>query len=757
MFFTHKSLKKKNIMTRLFKKYRPPRPETGRRPEILEVREKLFRRIIVPILALGLPAVAIGSYQAYEQGRWPFALVYWTVYLLMLVLTLLHRRLPFALTAFALVSSLYLISLAVLMRLGLSGVGIELQMGLCVVAGALLGRKAGVFSIALSTVTIACVATAMVTGILPVRVEGMLTSISPLAWMTALAVFTLITIAMVMIPRMFHSRLEESLSLLEENARKQQEYTERLKSEITARSEVEKELRESEEKHRVLLENAYEGIIVTQKGGVVFINDRALNYSGYSREELAMGEIAEFIHPDDRERAMERYLKVLGGEEVSGDYEYRILDKQRNIRWVKSHSVLIEWERKPAVLTFMNEITEMKRAEEERTRLQEQLVQAQKMEAIGTLAGGIAHDFNNILGAISGYTELLQMDAAPDTPTRARIDQLLKATARAKGLVDQILAFSREGEHEEKPIDMAMVVKEVLNLLRASIPTTIEIQRNIEANGAMVLADPTQIHQLIMNLCTNAAHAMEETGGILEVGLQVVSLNRGGPSALRKLPPGSYVMLWIRDNGHGMSQEIMDRIFDPYFTTKEKGVGTGLGLSVVHGIVKRHTGAITVESQLGEGTLFTVYFPRVHMESLEGEDTVDLPQGRGERILLVDDEVMIAEVEKEMLTRLGYRAFSVTSPLAALEAFREGPEQFDLVLTDQTMPGMTGEMLAREIMAIRTDMPVVLCTGYSHLITEEKAKASGIRRLIMKPLVIRDLAETVRSVLDREGKRRKTA
>ncbi len=631
MFFTHKSLKKKNIMTRLFKKYRPPRPETGRRPEILEVREKLFRRIIVPILALGLPAVAIGSYQAYEQGRWPFALVYWTVYLLMLVLTLLHRRLPFALTAFALVSSLYLISLAVLMRLGLSGVGIELQMGLCVVAGALLGRKAGVFSIALSTVTIACVATAMVTGILPVRVEGMLTSISPLAWMTALAVFTLITIAMVMIPRMFHSRLEESLSLLEENARKQQEYTERLKSEITARTE------------------------------------------------------------------------------------------------------------------------------EERTRLQEQLVQAQKMEAIGTLAGGIAHDFNNILGAISGYTELLQMDAAPDTPTRARIDQVLKATARAKGLVDQILAFSREGEHEEKPIDMAMVVKEVLNLLRASIPTTIEIQRNIEANGAMVLADPTQIHQLIMNLCTNAAHAMEETGGILEVGLQVVSLNRGGPSALRELPPGSYVMLWVRDNGHGMSQEIMDRIFDPYFTTKEKGVGTGLGLSVVHGIVNRHKRAITVESQLGEGTLFTVYFPRVHMESLEGEDTVDLPQGRGERILLVDDEVMIAEVEKEMLTRLGYRAFSVTSPLAALEAFREGPEQFDLVLTDQTMPGMTGEMLAREIMAIRTDMPVILCTGYSHLITEEKAKASGIRRLIMKPLVIRDLAETVRSVLDREGKRRKTA
>jgi CheY-like chemotaxis protein len=345
------------------------------------------------------------------------------------------------------------------------------------------------------------------------------------------------------------------------------------------------------------------------------------------------------------------------------------------------------------------------------------------------------------------------------------LEALLKAGARAGDLVQQILSFTRKTAKEFTPIRPHVIAKEALKLLRSSIPAFIEIREEIAACGK-IMADPTQIHQVIMNLCTNAYHAMREEGGILEVSLRNVEFGLGiaeleparGRSKIRipqleiDLNPGSYVRLSVSDTGHGMIPEVMERIFDPYFTTKEKGYGTGLGLSVVHGIVEAHGGAITVDSEPGKGSTFHVYFPKIEEaeEAMEAGPGGPLPTGT-ERILFVDDEPALVDLNKQRLERLGYEVVISTSSLEVLELFRAKPDQFDLVITDMTMPKMTGDKLARELMKIRPNIPIILCTGFSERISEEKAKEMGIRAFAMKPLVMRDLAETVRDVLDEYG------
>ena len=403
-----------------------------------------------------------------------------------------------------------------------------------------------------------------------------------------------------------------------------------------------------------------------------------------------------------------------------------------------------------AVANTLAGIIIRRHAEQEKEKVQSQLRQAQKMEALGTLAGGIAHDFNNILGAIMGYTEIAQFDVAEESELKVTLDEVLKSAKRARDLVKQILAFSRQEDHELKPLQVHLIVKEALKLLRASIPTTIEIRQDIKSRSGMVMGDPTQIHQVLMNLCTNATHAMRGKGGALEVGLEDVDLDADAPVQYPDLKPGPYVRLTVSDTGHGIEPEAKDRIFDPYFTTKDKGVGTGLGLAVVHGIVKSHGGAITVYSELGKGTTFHVLFPGI--ESVDAEETEvlePLPKG-DERILFVDDEEALVQIGQHMLRRLSYEVVPRTSSVEALEAFRAQPDKFDLVITDQTMPNMTGEMLAKELMSIRPDIPIILCTGYSELISKELAKAMGIREYVMKPLVIRKLATTIRKVLDKD-------
>jgi CheY-like chemotaxis protein/anti-sigma regulatory factor (Ser/Thr protein kinase) len=372
------------------------------------------------------------------------------------------------------------------------------------------------------------------------------------------------------------------------------------------------------------------------------------------------------------------------------------------------------------------------------------------MEAIGTLAGGIAHDFNNILAPIIGYTELSLNMVSEDSRLGHNMKQVLLSANRAKDLVNQILTFSRKTKQERKPVQVSLIVKETLKLIRSSLPTTINIRQSLHVDtlDSTTMADPTQIHQVLMNLCTNAAHAMRAEGGTLTVILENVEI---GPDSARVSPemePGPYIWLSVADTGYGMAEAVKRRIFDPYFTTKGPSEGTGLGLAVVYGIVKDLSGAIGVSSKPGKGTTFDVYFPRTKKIPSSATDLPEpLVTGHG-RVLVVDDEKSIVDMVKEMLETLGYEAVPRYSSVDALEAFRGRPESFDLVITDMTMPHMTGIGLAKEILMIRRQIPIILCTGFSDTVDGDKIKLLGIKELLMKPVSMRDLAMAVSKLLD---------
>jgi PAS domain S-box-containing protein len=387
-------------------------------------------------------------------------------------------------------------------------------------------------------------------------------------------------------------------------------------------------------------------------------------------------------------------------------------------------------------------------------RLEEQLKQAQKMEAIGTLAGGIAHDFNNILTPILGYSEIALMKIPADSSLYKNIEQINTSAVRAKNLVQQILTFSHQGNQEKKPLQPHLIVKEALKLLRASIPTTIEFKTDIATDCGTILADPTQFHQVVMNLCTNAFHAMEETGETLGIGLARVTIGAEDIKvASCELLPGDYILLSISDTGCGMDHKTMERIFEPYFTTKGKNKGTGLGLSMVHGIVQSYQGRISVYSEPGKGTSVHVYLPRLNGQSLPDETvlTAPLPTGK-EHILVIDDEEIITGMLESILKGLGYQVTISNSGPEALALLEEKTDLFDVLITDMTMPHLTGLELARKALAIRPDLPIILCTGFSELINKEQARSIGIRAYLMKPVSVREMALTVRQVLTKEEK-----
>ncbi len=383
----------------------------------------------------------------------------------------------------------------------------------------------------------------------------------------------------------------------------------------------------------------------------------------------------------------------------------------------------------------------------ERRQIEEALKQKQKMEAIGTLAGGIAHDFNNILGIIIGYAELVMTEMENTNPSFQDIQQILDSALRAKKLVRQILTFSRKSKEKRKSVQLSSVVEEEVKLLRSTLPATIEIRLNMVNDQGIIHADVTQMHQVVMNLCTNAAHAMEESGGILEISLSHIEVTREAAIKYHDILPGPFLELKIEDNGTGIKAEILDRIFDPFFTTKEDGKGTGMGLAVVHGIVKAHGGDITVTSVHGKGTLFTVLLPRIVSAHVDEELKIKTVMGKG-RVLAIDDEINLLKLEERTLISLGYRVTPVNSSMEALRIYQNSPENFDLILTDYSMPHMTGYQLSLKILEINPSASIILCTGYSESITYEKIRAAGIKALLHKPVNRNELAKTVGEVLN---------
>jgi nitrogen-specific signal transduction histidine kinase/ActR/RegA family two-component response regulator len=391
----------------------------------------------------------------------------------------------------------------------------------------------------------------------------------------------------------------------------------------------------------------------------------------------------------------------------------------------------------------MEDVTETK-------KMATQLQQSQKMEAIGTLAGGIAHDFNNILAIILGNAELATDEVPHSNPACEFLKEIRTASVRAKTMVSQLLAFSRKADEENMPLNMAPIIKESIKLLRSATPTSVEFKQHISEDSCNVMGDATQINQIMMNLVTNAADAMSEKGGLLEVTLDKIILQKEKACFDWVLSPGPYIRLRMRDTGEGIKPEIMNRIFDPYYTTKEAGKGTGMGLSIIHGIVKRHSGGIRVESALGKGTLFEIYFPAL-VKTVEEEKA---PNGEiktgSERILFVDDEESMVNLNRQRLERLGYQVKSTTKPVEALEWFKADPDQFDVIVTDMTMPRLTGDRLAAEVLKIRPHMPVIICSGYSERMSEKKAAALGVRKYIEKPIDAQNLASALREVLDQK-------
>ncbi|MBA4367902.1 MAG: hypothetical protein C0403_09725 [Desulfobacterium sp.] len=502
-------------------------------------------------------------------------------------------------------------------------------------------------------------------------------------------------------------------------------------------------LKEKEELLRIALESNPDSIVLyDMKGNVLFFNQAFMNTFGWTLDERIGKKMDVFVPEENYEETRQMILQLLAGKSISGFETYRLTKDGRKLPVMISGSIFRNRQGNlEGSIINLKDISENK-------QLQSELQQAQKMEAIGTLAGGIAHDFNNILSPIIGYTEMMLDNAPEGSDLRESLHEVLVASLRASDLVKQILAFSRQEGKELKPVKIQIIIKELIKLMRASIPTTIAIKQHIDNNCGMVFADPTNIHQIAMNLMTNAYHAMETDGGTLTIGLSEVTLSAEDLNSFN-LNPGTFVCFSVSDTGHGIEKYLLDRIFEPYFTTKTNGKGTGLGLSVVHGIVKSYKGDIRVYSEPGKGSVFTVYLPVIHMEREETTNMNHLSvRGGDEHILLVDDEEPILKMEKQMLERLGYQVTSRTSSMEALEAFRSSLNKFDLVITDMTMPNMTGEKLACELKKIRKGIPVIVCTGFSEKISRERAEALGIDGFLIKPIARNDLAKTIRTVMD---------
>jgi len=517
-----------------------------------------------------------------------------------------------------------------------------------------------------------------------------------------------------------------------------------LKKQVERRT---KELRESQDRLKSIMDNSSALIYLKDvRGRYIFVNKKFESLFSLTEDQIIGREDSE-IFPEEEARSFRENDKKVLDSVCPLEFEECLELPDGLHTYISIKFPICNTEGKPlSICGITTDITERK-------ILERKLIQSHKMEAIGRLAGGIAHDFNNILVGILGYIEVALYNIPHDSNLRPYMEQMKKACHRAIKLVKQLLTFSRETEGERNPIQLSTIIKESLKMLRPLIPATIDIKQNIK-NSSMILGDPTHIYQIMMNLCKNAADAMKEKGGIIRVGLKDIEIISNSMQLNHELAPGNYVRLTVSDDGHGIEQSIKERIFEPYFTTKKIGEGSGMGLSIVHGIIKSYGGEITVESEPGKGTSFHIFFPRINSnEQIEIRGTTQPPGGK-ENILIVDDEEdLVARVLKKILEDLGYNVIAKYSGIQALKAFCEEPDWFDLVITDQTMPRMTGIELSQKLLAIRSDIPIILTSGFSQVIPSEMIHKIGIKKFIMKPFEIEELAHLIRKLLDETKKK----
>ena len=519
---------------------------------------------------------------------------------------------------------------------------------------------------------------------------------------------------------------------------------------ITARHQAEEAQRAAEAKYRSLVEQSLVGIYIIQDERFVYVNPTMAELFGCTAEEMTTKPLMDFVFEDDRPLVSENIRTRLGGERDSIRCSLRMLRRDGSVLHAEAQGGRAEFEGRPAILGTLLDVTE-------RRKIEAQLLQAHKMEAIGQLAGGIAHDFNNLLTAITGNTKLALEDLPTDHAARKYLSEIDKASRRAVELVRRILTFSRHQPQERKNIALEPIVEEALKLLRASLPAMLEIRTKYAADAAAVLADATQIHQVIMNLGANASHAMGD-GGVLEVSETMIDIDADLARSSPELHVGRRAaaracgsLLSVSDSGCGMDRATLARIFDPFFTTKAQGEGTGLGLSVVHGIMKGHGGAVTVYSEAGRGTTFHLYFPAAEGAAAEPQQPArPVPRGQGERILYVDDEEPLVYLTTQVLGRLGYEVIGFVEAEAALSAFLADPGRFDAVITDLSMPRLSGRDLAARFLQVRPEIPIILATqGYRYIRPgdSEGARQLGIRDLILKPNTVEELGHTLHRIL----------
>ena len=523
---------------------------------------------------------------------------------------------------------------------------------------------------------------------------------------------------------------------------------------ISERKKSEKSLRESEFRFRSFFNTNPEGILLLDfTGRILDANKSFLKKTGYTLAECKMVSFTSFVPESDHGKIRDALLDFKSGIAQNLPLQVSCRAKDERIIPVSLRGwLVVDEESTPLYLgVFIRDLTKEMQWAEDKKALEKQVIRAQKSEAIGTLASGIAHDFNNILGGVIGYTELaLYRDPAViDRKTKGYLERVLEGSNRAKSLVQQILRFSRSADTVMEPINLTPLIKETFRLLQSTLPKTITVEQNTTASSDRILGDSTQIHQVLMNLATNAYHAMREAGGVLSLKIRNTTLNSSKHFMSMTIPPGEYVQLTVGDTGCGMPPSVVERIFEPYFTTKRVNEGTGLGMAVVSGIVKSHNGLIDIQTTPGKGTTFEVFFPSYHGESSDKESFESgLPLGNGEKILIVDDEAYFLEVVHENLKMLGYQVDPYQRSLEALKTLHDRPHEYDLLITDQTMPEMTGVQLVEEVRKVNSTLPIILCTGFSEVVTEKSARYYGINHFLMKPVNIHDLAKTVAEALN---------